>query len=252
MTSTRVYDWPTRVFHWVFAAAFVTAFTIANVVDDEAAAFSFHMLAGLVLGAAIVLRLVWSVVGTRHARLTDLSLSPARLFAYVRGVLSGRGETNAGHNPASSWAAVAMVLLGIGLVVTGVMMATGTGGEAPEEVHELFADAFLVVVLVHIAGVVLHGLQRRDGLAASMVTGRKALGDAAHADVRAHAAVGVLFVALLGGWLATLLVNHDAQARTLTLFGQTLQLGEAEEGEGGGAAEGGEAHGEHDDEAHDE
>ena len=252
MPATRVYDWPTRVFHGVFAASFVTAFAIANLVDDASAAFAFHMLAGLTLGAAIVLRLVWSVVGTRHARLTDLALAPRRLFAYIRGVLSGRGETTAGHNPASSWAAVAMVLLGAGLVTTGLMMATGTGGEAPEEVHELFANAFLGVVLLHIAGVVLHGLQRRDGLAASMVTGRKALDDAAHGDVRAHGLVGLVFVALLGGWLATLVVNHDAQAGTLTLFGQTLALGESGEvGEGG---EHSEAHGEDDDddEAHDE
>lgn len=252
MPSTRVYDWPTRVFHWVFAACFVTAFAIANLVDDDAAAFSFHMLAGLTLGAAIVLRLVWSVLGTRHARLTDLALSPRRLFRYIGDVLSGRGETTAGHNPASSWAAVAMVLLGMGLVVTGVMMATGTGGEGPEDVHELLANAFLVVVLLHIAGVVLHGLQRRDGLAASMVTGRKALDDATHGDVRAHGLVGALFVVLLGGWLATLVVNHDAQAGTLTLFGQTLALGEGGEGgEQGEAAQRGEAHGE-DDEAHDE
>ena len=249
MPSIRVYDWPTRVFHWVFAASFVTAFTIANLVDDEVAAFSFHMLAGLVLGAAIVLRLVWSLVGTRHARFTDLSLSPRRLFAYLRAVLSGRGEPTAGHNPASSWAAVAMVLLGAGLVTTGLMPATGTGGGAPEDVHELLANAFLVVVLLHIAGVVLHGLQRRDGLAASMVTGRKALDDATHGDVRAHGLVGALFVVLLGGWLATLVVNHDAQAGTLTLFGQTLALGEG--GEHGEAAQRGEAHGE-DDEADDE
>ena len=247
MPATRVYDWPTRVFHWVFAASFVTAFAIANLVDDASAAFAFHMFAGLTLGAAIVLRLVWSVAGTRHARLTDLSLSPRRLFAYIRGVLSGRGETTAGHNPASSWAAVAMVLLGAGLVTTGLMMAAGTGGEAPEEVHELLANAFLVVVLLHIAGVVLHGLQRRDGLAASMVTGRKALDDGTHGDVRAHGLVGLAFVAVLGGWLATLVLNHDAQAGTLTLFGQTLALGEG--GEGG---EHGEAHGEDEDEADDE
>ena len=252
MPSTRVYDWPTRVFHWVFAAGFATAFTIANVVDDDAGAFSFHMLAGLVLGAAIVLRLAWSAVGTRHARLTDLSLSPARLFAYIRGVLSGHGETTAGHNPASSWAAVAMVLLGAGLVTTGVMMATGTAGDAAKEVHELAANAFLVVVLLHIAGVVLHGLQRRDGLAASMVTGRKQLDDASHPDVRAHGWAGVLVVVLLGGWLGTLLVNHDAQARTLTLFGQTLALGEAgERDEQRERVERSGAHGE-DDEAHDE
>lgn len=246
MRTTRVYDWPTRIFHWVFAASFLTAFTIANTVDDEAAAFGLHMLAGLMLAAALALRLVWSLVGTRHARLGDLALSPSRLVAYVRGVLAGRGGSEAGHNPASSWAAVLMALLGTGLAVTGVMMATG-GDESLKDVHELFANAFLVVVVLHAAGLLLHGLQRRDGLAASMVTGRKRLDGAGEADVRAHGAVGLLFVALLAGWFTTLWVNHDAQARTLTLFGQTLSLGEAGEGEAGeGAAGHGTAHDEDD------
>ena len=65
MNAVRVYDLPTRVFHWSFAGLFVAAYAIANLVDDESARFAWHMLAGLMLGLAVLLRLVWG--GDRHA-----------------------------------------------------------------------------------------------------------------------------------------------------------------------------------------
>ncbi len=47
MTAVRVYDLPTRVFHWTFAGLFVAAHAIANLVDDESARFDWHMLAAM-------------------------------------------------------------------------------------------------------------------------------------------------------------------------------------------------------------
>ena len=107
MRQILVYDLPTRLFHWLFAGFFITAFAVANLVDDDSTRFSLHMLAGLGMVFVVVLRLVWSAVGTRHARLGDLVLSPGQLVAYFRGLFSGDARRWAGHNPASSWAAVA-------------------------------------------------------------------------------------------------------------------------------------------------
>src|SRR6478735_274782 len=104
-----VYDTPTRLFHWLFAGFFLTAFAIANLVDDESARFSLHMLAGLGMVFVVALRLLWSFVGTRHARLRDLALNPMQLLGYFKGMFSAGGKRWIGHNPASSWAAVAMV-----------------------------------------------------------------------------------------------------------------------------------------------
>ena len=67
MKAKRVYDLPTRVFHWLFATLFVVAFTISNTVDDESLVFSYHMIAGLTLCFLVAWRLVWGVIGTTHA-----------------------------------------------------------------------------------------------------------------------------------------------------------------------------------------
>jgi len=120
MRNVLIYDAPTRVFHWLFAGFFAAAFAIANLVDDESARFSLHMLAGLCMVFVLLLRIVWSLVGTRHARASDLVLNPARLFGYFRDMVSGRGKEWAGHNPASSWAAVSFLPAWRGIITAKV------------------------------------------------------------------------------------------------------------------------------------
>jgi cytochrome b len=252
MRQVLVYDLPTRLFHWLFAGFFITAFAIANLVDDDSARFSLHMLAGLGMVFVVVLRLVWSLIGTRHARLGDLALKPSQLLGYFRGMLSGGSRRWVGHNPASSWAAVAMVGLALGLATTGYLMATGGESDAIKEVHELLANAFLVVVLLHLAGVVAHVLRYRDGLQSTMITGSKpALADD-QVPVRSLPVAGAAFVALTLLFMGYLLQNYDAQARTLDLFGSTLQLGENEDDDGSGDIEAGEREREDQARAHDD
>jgi cytochrome b len=234
MRQVLVYDLPTRFFHWLFAGFFVTAFAIANLVDDESIRFSLHMLAGLGMLFVVLLRLAWSLLGTRHARLTDLALNPVQLLAYFKGMGSGGSRRWIGHNPASSWAAVTMVGLALGLGATGYLMATGGGSDGLEEAHELMANAFLVVVLLHLGGVAAHVLRHRDHLQAAMATGRKAALSGEQAPVRPARAAGLAFVVLTGLFVGYLLRNYDAQARTLQLFGSTLQLGENEQDHGSG------------------
>ena len=234
MRQVLVYDSPTRVFHWLFAGFFITAFAISNLVDDDSARFSLHMLAGLGMAFVVVLRIIWSLVGTRHARLGDLSLNPMQLIAYFKGMFSGDSRRWIGHNPASSWAALAMAVLALGLATTGTLMATGGENDAIKEVHELMANAFLVVVLLHLGGVIAHVLRYRDRLESSMVTGNKQVVGGDEVPVRSMPVAGVAFVALTVVFMGYLLRTYDAQARTLDLFGTTLQLGENEENAGSG------------------
>jgi cytochrome b len=226
MTTVRVYDLPTRVFHWCFAALFVAAYAIANLVDDESARFAWHMLAGLALGVAVLLRLLWGVVGTRHARWSDLSLDPRQLAGYLKGVVAGGGRRWVGHNPASSWAALSMMALALALGASGLAMATGVAPEWVEEAHELMANGFLAVVLLHVAGLAVHVLRHRDALPLSMLSGRKRDLPVGTHDVPARSVAAVLGLALLAGAGVQLLRAYDPAAGTLTVFGATLALGE--------------------------
>lgn len=249
MNAVRIYDLPTRVFHWTFAILFVGAYAIANLVDDESARFAWHMLSGLLLGVAVLLRLAWGVVGTRHARWSDLRLDPRQLATYLKGVVAGGGKRWAGHNPASSWAALVMVTLALGMVGSGLAMASGVAPDWVEEAHELVANTFLVVALLHVAGLVVHALRHRDRLPLSMVDGRKRDVADGEADVRTRPLVALLMLATLALAAVSLGRAYQPADGTLDLFGTRLVLGEDGGERGAGYADRGEA-GEHgDDEA---
>lgn len=234
MRNQLVYDLPLRLFHWVFAALFVVAFLIAKTVDDESAVFSYHMLAGLLLGFTISLRLVWGFVGTKHSRFSSFALHPRELVAYFTGILSGDKRKWSGHNPASSWATLIMFALALGLGLTGYLMASGQK-ETFEDIHELLANGFLVVVLMHIAGVVLHAFRHQDGIAFSMIDGAKEVVPTGETIKNSRPLVAILFMALVAAFAAHLANNFNSQTRTLNFFGTQLQLGENEGSESGEA-----------------
>lgn len=233
MKNRLVYDLPMRVFHWLFTVLFIGAFLIAKTVDDESPAFSYHMLAGFLLVFTVLLRIVWGFVGTKYSRFSSFALHPKDLVSYFTTMLSGEKRKWAGHNPASSWASLAMFACALGLGVTGYLMASGQK-ETFEDLHELFANGFLVVVLMHVAGIILHSFRHRDGIAFSMIHGEKNEVEAHDSISSSGMGFALLFVGLVITFSSYLARNFDAQKQTLNLFGSTLQLGENEGDESGG------------------
>lgn len=239
MRNQLVYDLPTRIFHWLLAGLFVTAFLIAKTVDDESLIFSYHMLAGLILGFTVLLRILWGVVGTKHSKFSSFALHPKSLVAYFSGILSGDKRRWVGHNPASSWATIAMFCFALGLGLTGYLMASGEK-ETFEDYHELLANGFLVTVLMHIAGVVVHAFRHRDGIAMTMIDGEKKDIPVAEVISNSRPGVALLFVGLVFIFATYLAGSFDNLNRTLNFFGTTLQLGENEKGENRNAEKDGE------------
>lgn len=229
MNGKRVYDLPTRVFHWVFAGCFLTAFAIANTVDDDGPGFSYHMIAGMVMVFALIWRIGWGVIGSPHARFTDFSLRPAELANYLKNSLVGKTRLWSGHNPASSWAAIVMMLLALGLGITGYLMIASPVGESLEDVHEVLANTFIVVVLLHIAGIIMHTVKHKDPIGKSMIDGHKRHVPGTELPVASHTASGLVVLALSLGVGIYLLGSYNPDSRTLSIAGSTLQLTEFED-----------------------
>lgn len=228
MRSTLVYDLPTRLFHWFFSGLFLLSFVIAKTIDDESLIFSYHMLSGLLLSGLVIWRIAWGIIGSEHARFSGYNLNPIHLKDYFLGILSGSKKRWLGHNPASSWAAITMFTLALGLAITGYLMSIGNK-ESFEDIHEFMANTFIVVVVLHVAGVILHSIRHQDAIALSMIDGKKEVSTSSSGipSSRRFAAIILLGLVMSGGLF--LFKHFDSQNRTLTIFGQTLQLGENEE-----------------------
>lgn len=230
MRSTLVYDLPTRIFHWLFAGLFLTSFIIGKTIDDESLLFSYHMLSGILLSGLVLWRVFWGVFGARYARFSSYALNPIELKDYFSGLLTGSKKRWVGHNPASSWAAILMFVLALGLGLTGYLMSTGNK-ETFEDLHEILANTFIIVVVLHIAGVLLHTIRHQDLIALSMVDGKKQVLASNNGIQKNHSISAVILIILVvfSGFLLN--KNFNDQDRTLKIFGTTLQLGENEEGE---------------------
>lgn len=192
-----VWDLPVRVFHWLLALSFAGAYVTA---ESERWRL-VHVTLGYTVGGLIVFRLLWGLIGTRHARFASFVRGPAAVLRYLRSLLSGQPEHHVGHNPAGALAIVALLALGAVLVFTGWSTYNEVGGDWLEELHEGVANTMLAVVLVHIAAVLLSSRLHHENLVRAMITGRKQ-GEPTESARRPWRVLGVLLLAaVLAFWV---------------------------------------------------
>ena len=192
-----IWDVPVRVFHWLLALNFVIAWLTA---ESETWRL-VHVIAGYTVAGLVAFRLLWGLVGTRHARFGSFVRGPRAALAYLKDSLRGRHPRHAGHNPAGALAIVALLALAALTTASGWAFYNETGGEWLEEVHEVLANAMLGLVLLHLAAVLVTSVLTRDNLVKAMWTGRKQAVERQDGIKRPWRGIGiVLLVAVLGFW----------------------------------------------------
>ena len=230
MKSILVWDLPTRLFHWLFALSFAVAF-----ITGEADGYrALHVFSGLLMLGLIGYRLVWGIVGSRYARFSSFLFSPVAGFRYLLDTLRGKAAHHVGHNPAGSWAIYLLLLLGIGISVSGLTLLYA--GEQFEDVHEALANGALAVVVVHIIGVVVASFLHRENLPRAMVTGYKE-GEKPQAIRSSRPIAAIVLLVLVAVFSVAYWKGWDPQTQTVKLpfLSQPLVIGE-QDGDGGDSA----------------
>ena len=165
----RIWDAPVRVFHWLLVLSFAGAYLTA---ESEVWRL-VHVTLGYTLGGLLAFRLVWGVIGTRYARFSNFVRGPAAVIRYLKSIQAKQPEHHLGHNPAGAVAIVLLVVLGLGITATGYITYNDLGPGWVGELHDLLANAMVLVIIGHLVGVVTASLQHKENLVRSMVTGFK-------------------------------------------------------------------------------
>lgn len=190
--TTRVWDPIVRIGHWTL----VLSFFVAYFTEDDF--LTQHVWAGYVVGAVVCIRLIWGVVGSRHARFSDFVRSPAATFRHLGDLLHHKAKRYIGHNPAAGAMVVALLIGLFGTVYSGLeiyaieenagpLAGWVANGDADkrgehedeadeeywEEVHEFFANFMLLLIALHVAGVLYSSYAEKENLMKAMFTGRK-------------------------------------------------------------------------------
>lgn len=181
----KSYIWPlgNRISHVLMILLFAASYLSG----DEDELLSLHAVFGISLGILIIFRILWGIVGPKYSKFSDFDFSIKNLIVYLSSVFT-KTKAHIGHNPASSWAIIAMFIFGLLSIVSG-LLAYGVGEnhgvfaflhlayyedtEVFEELHELLVNIFLFIIIAHILGSLIEKFARGGDSIKSMVTGYK-------------------------------------------------------------------------------
>ena len=185
MTSsgTRVWDLPTRLFHWALVVLVALQFATA---EFHWLSMQWHFYLGYATLALLLFRIVWGFAGSQTSRFGDFVRGPAAVGRYVRSLLAGRSEVTIGHNALGGWSVLAMLALLLAQTLSGLFASDGIDTDGPfvdavstatvklmTRVHHLGETALLALIGLHVVAVLLHWLLHHDNLIAPMFSGRK-------------------------------------------------------------------------------
>lgn len=193
---TLVWDAPVRVFHWLIVLSFAVAWLSAESERWQLV----HVTAGYTMAGLVAFRLLWGLVGTKHARFGDFVRGPRAVLGYLKSLVGGRPEHHAGHNPAGGLAIVALLVLAALVTATGWANYSELGGDWLEEVHEALASGMLALVVVHVVAVFASSWLHRENLVGAMIHGRKPVPPQEGIRSAWRSVAALMLVAVLGFW----------------------------------------------------
>jgi cytochrome b len=223
-TKIAVWDRAVRIFHWLLVLSVLTAAATGFLGGKRT--LDIHLIAGTLIGALIIFRLIWGFSGSTYARFGSFVCSPLESLRHARGLMRGRASHHIGHNPVGTAMILALLAVLTAIIVTGVIVLGGVVKEGPlapfltfttafsfREAHELLAFALLGLVALHVIGVLAESWRTRESLVRAMVTGTKlARPDAeAAAPADARPVFATAAFASIGGGAAILIAYLSMQ-----------------------------------------
>jgi cytochrome b len=167
--DVAVWDPLVRLIHWSLALMILLNGAIT---DGES---KLHEWVGYAALGLVGLRMIWAIIGPRHARFSAFPPSVPRAIRYARTVLSSDRTVHLSHNPLGALMVYNLWLAVIALGMTGYMMTTirffGLGWI--EDMHELIFNWLVISVALHVAGVAFDTWRSGVNLVRAMVVARK-------------------------------------------------------------------------------
>ena len=182
-SKIRVWDLPTRIFHWLLAAAVIGSLISANV---GGAAMEWHFRLGYAVLSLLLFRLVWGVVGGHWSRFSTFLYSPATLWRYLSG--RARPEHAVGHSPTGALSVFGMLVFLLLQVAAGLFSDDDISAYGPlgkfvsngvvesATFYHTNVGKFVVLALIvaHLMAIAYYLFKKKNNLVRPMLSGDKA------------------------------------------------------------------------------
>ncbi len=178
----RVWDLPTRIFHWLLVSSYAGAFVFSR---DESF-LEYHKIAGYAAIGLVMFRIVWGFAGNDYARFSGFVRGFNEVMAYLKGLAARGPKRYLGHNPAVGWMILAMLAIVFVISITGIIAYGGEEGRGifagifsyragayASSIHGFLAYASLLMIIVHVGAALTHDFIFRENIILAMITGQK-------------------------------------------------------------------------------
>lgn len=178
-----VWDLPLRIFHWLFVLSICGSWATAKAGFEW---MQWHFYLGYFMIGLVSFRVIWGLVGPRHARFSNFLKGPSTLLRYVKGLTAVQPIHSAGHNPAGGLMVMVMMALvafqaGSGLFVTDEIAWYGPYNPAVSSatadkltsLHHANFNWILAAIALHLLAIGFYWLVKKQNLVVPMFTGHK-------------------------------------------------------------------------------
>lgn len=182
--SVRVWDLPTRLYHWV--QFLLVLFALLSGFFAPEWWLDYHVWVGYSLFGLLVFRLIWGFLGSHYSRFSSFIFSPRRILEQARGLISGKTPHFLGHNPLGGLMIFGLIAVIGAILLTGLFVLGGEERQGPlagfltyafghgaKQIHMWLAILLVIMVALHVLGVIVESLKGGESLVRSMFTGRK-------------------------------------------------------------------------------
>ena len=182
MFTVRIWDLPTRLFHWALALCVMGLVITGNVGGN---AMVWHFRLGYAVLTLVLFRLAWGFAGGHWSRWSSLPLHPRHVLAYLQSHSTDR--TQAGHNPLGSWSILAMLFFLVFQVSTGLIsddeianagpltaLVSGSWVSWASAWHKSWGKLIiLLLVITHLLALLWYRFKKHPPLVPAMLHGDK-------------------------------------------------------------------------------
>jgi len=184
MTSVRIWDLPTRLFHWLLAGCVLGLVVTGNVGGSW---MNWHLRFGYAVLTLLLFRVVWGFAGGHWSRFGTFLYGPSAFMRYLRG--RALPHERAGHNPLGALSVFGLLVVLAAQVGTGLvsddeiaffgplvgLVSNATVSTATWYHKEVGKLLVLALVVLHLGAIAFYRLFKGERLVGPMIHGDKHL-----------------------------------------------------------------------------
>jgi cytochrome b len=214
----RIWDLPTRLFHWVLVVLIFAAWLSA-----ERGWMQVHVVCGLTMLTLLLYRLIWGMIGSDTARFSHFLKGPSAALGHLRYLLRREPDIEVGHNAAGGWMVIVMLALLCVQVGTGLCSNDDVLVEGPlakfagkdrsdwlTHIHHVNFTLIEIAIALHVLSIITYRVLKGQNLLLPMITGKKRLPGATRAPRLMHPilALAALVVSAVAVVLFLMMVGY--------------------------------------------